>query len=219
MSGPATYYQTGTHANRPANGSGCVLYSCTDHDIMYLDDGAAWSTFATFTPGSGIDATIFDAKGDIIAATAADTAARVPVGTNGYVLAARSGETPGIAWEAQYATVNFVIDGGGSAITTGVKGDIVLDFAGTITGVTTLADQTGSIVVDVWRDSYSNFPPVDADSITASAPPTLSSAAKSQDTTLTGWTTTVSAGDILRFNVDSATTVTRVTVALKIRRT
>jgi hypothetical protein len=42
--------------------------------------------------------------------------------------------------------------------------------------------------------------------------------AKSQDTTLTGWTTAVAAGDILRFNVDSATTVTRVTLSLTATR-
>jgi hypothetical protein len=32
---------------------------------------------------------------------------------------------------------------------------------------------------------------------------------------LTGWTTSVAAGDILAYNVDSATTVTRVLVSLK----
>ena len=82
-----------------------------------------------------------------------------------------------------------------------------------------LADASGSIVVDVWKDTYANFPPTDADSITASAPPTISAATKSQDSTLTGWTTAIAAGSILRFNVDSAATVTRVTVSLKVTRT
>lgn len=40
-----------------------------------------------------------DAKGDLLAATAADTIARVAVGTNGQVLTARSSATPGVAWE------------------------------------------------------------------------------------------------------------------------
>lgn len=117
------------------------------------------------------------------------------------------------------STINFIIDGGGSAITTGIKGDIVIDFACTINSVTMLADQSGSIVVDIWKDTYANYPPTDADSITASAVPTISTAVKSQDATLTGWTTSITAGDTLRFNVDSITTVTRVTVALKITRT
>jgi len=116
-------------------------------------------------------------------------------------------------------TVNFVIDGGGSAITTGVKGDLVIDYACTINSATLLADQSGSIVIDIWKDSYANFPPTVADTITAAAKPTLSGAQKSQDTTLTGWTTSIAAGETLRFNVDSVATVQRVTLSLKVTRT
>ena len=114
--------------------------------------------------------------------------------------------------------IQFIIGGGAAAITTGIKGDIELPFAGSITAVRLFADQSGSIVIDIWKDTYTNYPPTVADTITASAKPTLASATKSQDTTLTGWTTTFAAGDTLRFNVDSATTVTRVTLALRVRR-
>jgi hypothetical protein len=117
------------------------------------------------------------------------------------------------------ATLTFVIDGGGSTITTGVKGFLEIPFACTITRATALADQSGSIVVDVWKDTYANYPPTDADSITASAPPTISSAAKSQDATLSGWTTSVAAGDVLAFNVDSATSIQRVTISLRVTKT
>ena len=110
--------------------------------------------------------------------------------------------------------ITFIIDGGGSAITTGVKGDLEIPFACTITAVRVFLDQSGSIVVDIWKDTYANYPPTGADSITASAKPTVSSATKSQDTTLTGWTTTITAGNTLRFNVDSITTATRATVVL-----
>lgn len=113
----------------------------------------------------------------------------------------------------------FIIGGGASAITTGIKGDIEMPFAGAITAVRLFADQTGSIVVDLWKDTYTNFAPTGADSITASAKPTISSGIKSQDTTLTGWTTSFNAGDVIRVNVDSASTITRVTLALRIRRT
>ena len=81
-----------------------------------------------------------------------------------------------------------------------------------------LADQSGSAVVDLWVDSYANYPPTDADSITASAVPTITSSTKSQDSTLTGWTTSVTAGDILGFNVDSASTIERLTIALKVTK-
>lgn len=115
-------------------------------------------------------------------------------------------------------TVGITIDGGGSAITTGTKGYVECPFAGTIVQATVLLDQSGSIVIDVWKDTYANYPPDDSDSITAAAPPTVSTATKSQDSTLTGWTTSVAAGDIFGFNVDSITTATRATLILKIER-
>lgn len=107
-----------------------------------------------------------------------------------------------------------VFDGGGSAITGNPEVDVVCPAAGTLTGWTILGDVSGSAVVDVWKDTYANYPPTVADTIAASAKPTLSTATKNQDSTLTGWTTSISAGDIVRFHVDSASTVKRLTVAL-----
>jgi hypothetical protein len=108
----------------------------------------------------------------------------------------------------------IVIDGGGNPITTGIAGDVIIPFAMTITSWTLVADQVGSIVIDVWKDIYANFPPTVGDSIAGSEKPTLSSVIKNQDLTLTTWTTAVAAGDIIRFNVDSASTVTRITLSI-----
>lgn len=121
--------------------------------------------------------------------------------------------------DAMLAAIEFIIDGGGSTITTGIKGDVEIPFNCTIERVTLLADQSGSIVIDIWKDSYANYPPTDADSITAAAPPTISSAVKAQDATLLGWTTTIAEGQTLRFNVDSVTTIQRVTISIKVRKT
>ena len=114
--------------------------------------------------------------------------------------------------------IGILIDGAGSAITTGIKADLEVAYDCTVNEVRLLADQSGSAVVDIWKDTYVNYPPTDADSITASAVPTLSAATKSEDSTLTGWTTSLTKGDILRFNVDSASTVTRLTVVLEVTR-
>jgi hypothetical protein len=111
-------------------------------------------------------------------------------------------------------SLNFVIDGGGSVITTGVKGHIVLDGNYNVTGWTIIADRSGSIVVDVRRATYTNFPTTT--SISGTENPTISSGQKNEDLTLTSWTTTLSARDVLEFVVDSAATVERVTVALRL---
>lgn len=116
------------------------------------------------------------------------------------------------------ATIGIIIDGGGSPLTTGQKGFIEVPFSCTINRSTLLADQTGSVVVDVWRVPYSSFPPSSANKITASAPPTISSAQTAQDSTLTGWTTSLSAGDILAFNVNSAATIQRATLSLLVTK-
>ena len=62
--------------------------SNTDMDFKWVADA------------SGIPATIIDAKGDLIAGTAADTASRLAVGANGTVLTADSSEATGMKWAA-----------------------------------------------------------------------------------------------------------------------
>jgi hypothetical protein len=120
-------------------------------------------------------------------------------------------------------TIGIVIDGGGSVITPGIKGFYEVGVPCTITAVTLLsadvAATAGSIVVDIWKAPYASYPPTVANSITASAKPTLSSASKSKDSTLTGWTKTIAAGDVLAFNVVSATTVTKVSLSLVVQLT
>jgi hypothetical protein len=119
------------------------------------------------------------------------------------------------ATRTRYAT--FVIDGGGSVITAGWKGRFKVP-AGTIQGAYLYsinpsdgADLSGSIVVNLHLNNNST-------SITASAKPTLSSAASSSDTTLTGWTTTLSDGDWLDVQVEATpATVKLVMLVLKIQ--
>jgi hypothetical protein len=55
-------------------------------------------TWVTSDDANAIQNTIVDAKGDLISATAADTPARLAVGTNGQVLTADSTAATGIKW-------------------------------------------------------------------------------------------------------------------------
>lgn len=124
-------------------------------------------------------------------------------------------DVPNLALTGTPIAVPFVVDGGGIAIVANQKIDIPpLGFPWTITGWDLLLDVSGSIVLDIWKDSYTNYPPTVADTITASAKPTVSSATKAQNHAPAGWTTAVAAVDSLRINVDSATTTTRATGVL-----
>lgn len=111
--------------------------------------------------------------------------------------------------------MNFMIGDGTNVITPGQWGQIRWPYDGTLVRASLMSQISGSIVVDIYGDSWANYPPNSADSITASAKPTLSNQRNSEDTTLSGWTTDFSEGDVYVFNVDSASTVTRVTLELK----
>lgn len=116
--------------------------------------------------------------------------------------------------------IGYSIDGGGVPISLGVAGSgLTVPFDCVIQSVTLQANVTGSIVIDIWKDTYANYPPTVADSICASAKPTISASNKSVDATLTGWTKTITAGDVLYFNVDSCSTITNCTLTLKASRT
>lgn len=113
--------------------------------------------------------------------------------------------------------VGITIDGGGSSPTTGQKGYVICPYSGQIIGATLVADQSGSCVIDVWKAAYPTVPTV-ANTITASALPTLSSAQITRDLTLASWATLVQANDVFGFNLNSVTTIQRVTLELLIRK-
>ena len=119
-------------------------------------------------------------------------------------------------------TIIYVIDGNGAVPTTGIKGQIPITFGFSINTVYLLADQSGSCVVDIWASTFANFnlptAPTAANSICGTDFPTLSSANKLQDSTLTGWTKSFVAPTILVFNLQSATTITRLTIGLAVTR-
>ncbi len=114
------------------------------------------------------------------------------------------------------------IDGGGSVITTEIKYDFKVPYNLTVTEWTLLGDQSGSIGIEFWKDTYANFPPTVADLVsgtTGTNNPRIVTTTKGQSATLTNWTTTWVQGDIIRVNVASITTLTRCGIGLKVLKT
>ena len=123
-------------------------------DTSLVKDGA----LAMRTLGNAIDTTmatmvaktIVDAKGDLIAATAADTVSRLAVGTNGQVLTADSTAATGIKWaSASGGSKNYtLLNTGGTALT----GAATI----TVSGISNV-DNLMIIVVQASADASSNF--------------------------------------------------------------
>ena len=183
-------------------GNGALLENAI-YNFTYDSDDDAWI--------------VHSAQGDYLSATDNPDLVAIEAleGTTGALR-----KTAANTWALDDGTTNivFIKDNSGNVLTTGVLGDVQVPFACTITGVTLLADQSGSCVVDIWKDSYANFPPTDDDSITDAAPPTISGGIKVTNSSLSGWTTSISAGDILRFNLDSVSSITRIEIMLRVSR-
>ena len=110
---------TGVTATSPLTGGGTsgnvtvgIQASSTTQSgaVQLTDSTSSTSTTTAATPNAvksaydlangAVAKSIVDAKGDLIAGTAADTVSRLAVGTNGYVLTADSAEATGMKWAA-----------------------------------------------------------------------------------------------------------------------
>lgn len=98
--------------------TGQILSKASNTDLDF--------TWTSETDPNAIAKTIVDAKGDLIAATAADTVSRLAVGTNGQVLTADSTTATGLKWAAAGGGMTLISDLSPSSATsisiTGIAG-------------------------------------------------------------------------------------------------
>jgi hypothetical protein len=104
----------------------------------------------------------------------------------------------------------------GPVLSTGVKSYVPVPFECEVVGWEIFGDASGDIVLDVWADSYANFPPTVADTIAGSEKPTLSGAQKNPDLALSTWDASIAAGSILAINIDSCSGIKQVTLSIRV---
>jgi hypothetical protein len=161
------------------------------------------------------------APADLIVGGTGGAPTRLASGSAGQVLSVAAGVltwvTPASA-ATDLGGIGFTFGDGASAIVAASEPAqwVEVPFDCTITGATLIADVAGSVVVDLQVTDYAGWPADAGDSICASAKPTLAAAIKSQDTTLTGWTTGLTRGHYIRAVLDSAATVKRVVVSVAV---
>jgi hypothetical protein len=111
-------------------------------------------------------------------------------------------------------TIGFVIDGGTSVPVSGTYASIVAPFSGTISKWTIITDVSGSATLDIWKANGAK--PTNANSITASAKPTITSSEFATSSTLTGWTTSIVTGDVLTVELETIDIIKRITIQLEV---
>lgn len=153
--------------------------------------------------------------------------AGLPIGgATGQILQKTSGADYNASWVTPASVVITgsivcVFDGSGGVVSGGADFYISVPYTGTITEAVLLGDQSGSIIIEVRKCTFAQFDagathPVAGDKINSFTPPTLSSSSKSSDTSLSGWTTGFSAGDVFGFHVNGTpTAIKRATLVLK----
>jgi hypothetical protein len=91
-----------------------------------------------------------------------------------------------------------------------------MPYSGTITSWSISANAVGSIQFDIWKAAGAI--PTIANTIVASAFPTLTANQYISSSTTTGWSLTFNAGDVFGFYVNSASTIKNATLTLQCTR-
>lgn len=120
-------------------------------------------------------------------------------------------------------TMNFLIAGGGSAITAGIKGWLGVDDPYFITGIELLADAAGTFQLDIQRTNFTTTPPpavpTFASIIGSGTVPALTALTRTyQDNQLLSWSSRqLLPDDIVQFDVTLAGSATLVLVKIRLR--
>ncbi len=112
-------------------------------------------------------------------------------------------------------TINYVVDNGSTPMTPGDKGYLSIDVSGVIESWVLVSDKIGNIVLDIKKSTYSDYP--NTVSICGLSKPSLVTQTKNTDNLLVGWNKIINAGDILSYEVISASQISKFSISLKVK--
>ena len=116
--------------------------------------------------------------------------------------------------------LEVILDGGGIALQASASATFEAPFSCTLTSAKFYLDTSTETRIDVWKDTYANYPPTITDTIVSSAggDTTFStsgvSATKFSATIDNDWTKTITANDVIKVVVESNDLATKATVVL-----
>jgi hypothetical protein len=160
--------------------------------------GATGSTGATGATGS-----------------AGATGATGAAGSTGATGAAGTAGANGVSTAIQSAVWNST--GGAVPVASAVPQDIIVPYTCTLREVYILTQGgPGSCTVTLWKVALGSFPPTSAGDMTGGTPPAIaSSSSPYANTTLTGWTTSLTLNDVIRVTLSSNTNFTSIKICLR----
>jgi len=116
----------------------------------------------------------------------------------------------GITADAEIINKECIFEGQGGVIRVASTITFVVPFTGIITGWTLLETSptpiSSSIVLDAWKDTYTNYPPTVADTIFGTKP-SLTASIKNQSGVLA---ISVTSGDIIKVVIDSVSSAKKI---------
>jgi hypothetical protein len=136
--------------------------SITSLAALAVNDIVEIITFTAFDLATAIDKALFDAKGDILVATAADTPGKLTVGTNGQYLQADSTTATGLTWSTvsgySAPTLGSTSIASGATVTTVAGLTLTAPTISSITntGTITLPTSTDTLVGRATTDTLTN---------------------------------------------------------------
>lgn len=137
----------------------------------------------------------------------------IGVGQTNSILDRSSGDSRYSQTKTGAVVVRMEAETPGGLVLTGSKGYFKIPYNHTLIGWSLFTDQNTNMTVDLKKATYANMPTTA--SIAGSAKPSLTTARKNTSTTLTGWTTSGTSGDVYEINVDANSAATSASLVIE----